>query len=294
MEYITKLFNQILNPDYTISNNKIIFDKNFNKPLEQYYEILTKCKELYFCELTMSYKKKMFYAIDLYDWNYQTRNTMGNLSRFNSPVNNLPSNLTHIYFGDCFSQPVDSLPSKLTHLSFGFAFNKYVWNLPSNLIILIFGNNFNKPISNLPSQITHLILGYNFSQPVDNLPPKLTHLMFGREFNHPVSNLPIQLTHLIFGENFSQSVDYLPSSLIYLSFGAYFNYPVNNLPQNLKIIKFSEHSQYNFDLNCLPNSVELLQLPRNYDKYIEKIPTHLTKIICDNSYDKYNRCNKIK
>ena len=44
-------------------------------------------------------------------------------SRFNKPVNNLPSSITHLIFGD-------NLPQFITHLTFGQNFNQEVNNLP--------------------------------------------------------------------------------------------------------------------------------------------------------------------
>ena len=38
------------------------------------------------------------------------------------------------------------------------------------------------------------------------------------------------------------------------------------------------------DLNCLPNSIELIKLPYKYNKKIQILPKSLKKIICSNSY----------
>ena len=47
-----------------------------------------------------------------------------NISKFNNNVDKLPSNLTHLTFGNDFYQKVDNLPPKLTHLTFGNNFNQ--------------------------------------------------------------------------------------------------------------------------------------------------------------------------
>jgi len=43
-------------------------------------------------------------------------------------------------------------------------------------------------------------------------------------------------------------------------------------------------NEYNKELNCLPNKLEILQLPEKYILPIKKIPRGLKKIICDKNY----------
>ena len=123
--------------------------------------------------------------------------------------------------------------------------------------LMIFGPEYNESLDNeLISKYSKII----FNQHVDNLPPSITHLTFGRYFNQKVDNLPSSgLTHLTFGINFNQKVDDLPSLI--------------------KEIQFYRYSNYNNELNCLPNSVELIILPEKYNKQIKKIPKNIKKII---------------
>jgi hypothetical protein len=58
---------------------------------------------------------------------------------FNTTVDNLPENLTHLTFGNIFNKEVNYLPKKLSHLYFGTCFDKTVNNLPNNLSHLYFG-----------------------------------------------------------------------------------------------------------------------------------------------------------
>jgi len=95
------------------------------------------------------------------------------------------------YIGSKFNRPVDNLPSIVTHLDFGWHFNQSIDNLPSSITHLTFGPDFNRPVDNLPSSITHLTFCSNFNCPVDNLPSSITHLTFG---------LPIKLTQVNFLE----------------------------------------------------------------------------------------------
>ena len=52
----------------------------------------------------------------------------------------------------------------------------------------------------------------------------------------------------------------------------------------IKKISFNKSSNYNQELNCLPNFVESIKLPKNYNKQIKKFPTKLKKIICYHNY----------
>ena len=59
---------------------------------------------------------------------------------------------------------------------------------------------------------------------------------------------------------------------------------MDNLPSSIKKISFYEGSLYNKELNCLPNGLEILQLPKQYNLQIKNIPRGLKKIICDKDY----------
>ena len=52
---------------------------------------------------------------------------------------------------------------------------------------------------------------------------------------------------------------------------------------SIKKIVF-KNSHYNWELNNLPNSIEQLELPKEYKFSIEKIPNNLKKIICSDNY----------
>ncbi len=143
-------------------------------------------------------------------------------NNFDLPWDSLPPFLTHLTLDSTFrvDRRVDNLPSTLTHITFG------QWT-------------FNQPVDKLPPTLTHLDLEYSgFDQPVDHLPPTLTHLYFGYTFNQPVDHLPSTLTHLSFGDEFNQKVDNLPRSLQYLKFGSKFQTPWSNLP-SVKHLSFS-------------------------------------------------------
>jgi len=59
---------------------------------------------------------------------------------------------------------------------------------------------------------------------------------------------------------------------------------LDNLPSSIKKISFNKKSDYNKELNCLPNGLEILQLPVRYKLQIKNIPKGLKKLICSKNY----------
>lgn len=134
-------------------------------------------------------------------------------------------NAKKISFYCDFNEPVDNLPSKLIYLKFGDYFNRPVNNLPSGLIYLKFGQFFNHPVDHLPSGIKKLSFGEFFDQPVDNLPPGLIELKFGDSFDQPIDKLPSSITSLDLSKSyFHQLIDKLPSNLKYIALPESCNY----------------------------------------------------------------------
>ena len=64
--------------------------------------------------------------------------------------------------------------------------------------------------------------------------------------------------------------DILPSSLEELIICNFINFEINNLPNNIKKLIFRRFSIFNEQLNCLPESLEYLELPKCYSKKISK------------------------
>ncbi len=119
--------------------------------------------------------------------------------------------------------------------------------------------------------------------PLDNLPDTIENLII-KNNTHELNNLPYKLKKLKLDFGFiNKQLDFLPENLESLSIGLKlnFNNSIENLPRNLKnlkIINFSQNSQIkinippnlknlnysayylNFDLNELPDSIEVLQI----------------------------------
>ncbi len=137
----------------------------------------------------------------------------GNDSLFNSPVDNLPSNLVTLNLGNKFNQPINNLPKKLQELKLGNMFNQSIDNLPSSLEKLQFGDDFNQPINNLPPNLKKLTLGDKFNQPIDNINSKLKTLELGREFTQTITKLPDSLESIVFDRYYDKPLDNLPTKL---------------------------------------------------------------------------------
>ncbi len=59
------------------------------------------------------------------------------------------------------------------------------------------------------------------------------------------------------------------------------------MPNSIKKIVF-KNDYYNQKLNCLPNSIELIELPYQYKLKIDKISNNLKKIKCSKNYEFIN------
>ena len=108
--------------DYWIWNvNTFVFKSEFNKPLDDYINIISKYDKLIFS----NYSNVKIYM----ETNNQLKSEFYKYylkSKFNQEVNNLSPNITHLTFGWQFNQEVNNLPQNLTHLTFGYDFNQEV------------------------------------------------------------------------------------------------------------------------------------------------------------------------
>ena len=240
---------------FIVKDDTIIFSSEYNEPID--INLLTNYKKVIFSDYELDK-----YLFDKYKTN-KLENLKCKLSKFNKSVNNLPNTLTHLTFGYYFNKSVDNLVNTLTHLTFGY--------------------KFNQSVNNLPNILTHLTFGYKFNQPINNLPKTLIHLTFGQKFDKRV-DLPLNILYLKLDCNNQYLIDNLHDEIEELELEYHFNLELNNLPTSIKKISFDINSHYNKELNCLPNFVEIIKLPRNYNKKILKIPKKLKKIICSKDY----------
>jgi hypothetical protein len=76
----------------------------------------------------------------------------------------------------------------------------------------------------------------------------------------------------------------LPNGIKELEFDHIKNLELSNLPSGIKKITFDNYCEYNKELNCLPKSIQYVQLNKYYDKKILNIPTNLKTLKCSNDY----------
>ncbi len=183
---------------------------------------------------------------------------------FDSTLIDLISNCKRIYFLDQkgfgikarqtnskFNKPVDILPSDITHIKFGYSFNQRVENLPFILEWLEFGYMFNQPVDMLPNTITYLVFGYSFNQAVFDLPNSLEYVSFGKKFNHPIDSLPNSISYINIG---SDNIDYYNGCYHFTEFNQHtYNLPkkLNNIAIYIKDQKYPIKSDFVNQLNKL-------------------------------------------
>ena len=83
-------------------------------------------------------------------------------------------------------------------------------------------------------------------------------------------------------------IENLPNSIEGIVLGYNFNLELNNLPNSIKKISFDYYSEYDKELNCLPEFVEYLELNKKYNKKIKKFPLNLKTIKCSKNYKYIN------
>jgi hypothetical protein len=229
---------------YSIIERTVIFNWYFNQVLNDTIlnDIITSCNKIIF----NNYEDLDTYLITNnkyidkyhYKWKY---------SKFNQPLDNLPSDITNLTLGYYFNRPIDNLPSSIINLTLGNSFNQRLDNLPSEIINLTLGWYFNQPIDNLPSSIIVLTLGFHFNQRLDNLPSGIINLTLGYCFNQNLDNLPHGIINLTLGETFNQCLDNLPSTINKITFESYgykncktkFNSEIKKIPTNLTLVDLS-------------------------------------------------------
>jgi hypothetical protein len=99
-------------------------------------------------------------------------------------------------------------------------------------------------------------------------------------------DLPSNIRSLSLNCNNTSLMEHLPDTIEELNLGPRFNLNLDNLPSSIKKIIFdkNDYYMYNEKLNCLPNQLEILQLPANYIYQIFPIPKSLVKVICSKYY----------
>ena len=219
--------------DYYIYEDSFIFKPDFNGFLNNYINIISNYKKIFFSNYNESVlcveTNNKYY--DIYYKKYK-------FSSFNQPL------------GDSLKNQI-----QLQQLIFGRNFNQLLGdslNYLRNLQQLTFGWEFNQPLGNsLKNQIQlqQLTFGRKFNQPLDDLLnnlKKLQELTLDNEFNMQI-DIPTNIKILKLNCNNIYVIDNLPNSIEELYLLDKFNLELNNLPNSIKII--SLHCGYNKKLN---------------------------------------------
>ena len=170
---------------------RIRFGHYFNQSIELLFQVNTQIK---FLEFGSSFKK----TIDCLSSTQLIKLILG--CWFNSKVNNLPSTLEYLEFGELFNQNVDNLPNGLKYIIFGHKFNMNVDKLPSTIIKIVFGKCFNKSIDDLPNSVHKIYFPKSksdFTQSLDNLVDSVKILELSPCYKLPINILPNNLEKII-------------------------------------------------------------------------------------------------
>ena len=106
----------------------------------------------------------------------------------NEDINDLSSidfnGQTKIHFSHIFNSSINSLPDNITHITFS------VWS------------SYNKPINNLPNSLKYIYFGTMYDQPIDYLPNNIKIIRLSNlTFVRVIDKLPLTIKYIIFDAN---------------------------------------------------------------------------------------------
>lgn len=78
-------------------------------------------------------------------------------------------------------------------------------------------------------------------------------------------------------------INFLQNSIKELELAGSFNSQINDLPNGLTKLIFNIY-KYDHELNSLPDSLEYIKLPYDYNILIKKFPKNLLIVKCDKQY----------
>jgi hypothetical protein len=229
--------------DYYIIDEKLIFNYDFNKQLDNYYEII---------------KNKKIESIYFSNYN--------NFQDCIIAFNEYKSSMMHNFRKSIFKKDIINLPENIKNLFLGKLFEGKLINLPENIETISFGDNFNNSVNNLPNSIKCLIFGDYFDKSVNKLPKKLKYLALGLYFDQGLDNLPKNLRHLILDGPYELTLNKLPRKLDSLVLPIKYDFRLNNLPPDLKILIF-KGGNYTKKIIHFPNKLRFLCIIKSSTTY---------------------------
>jgi len=217
---------------------------------------------------------------------------------YQKSIIDLPSNVISITFANdnIFYGSIDYLHDNVQEIILSDHYNEIINRLPGSLITLVLGKNYSYKIYEFPVNLNYLDIGENYTDSLDNLPKNLETLIIGGKFNNFIK-YPENLKYLIIKENssFAMGLDNLPNSLIYFSLQNNYNLPISKLSDSIiclnlgnyysgnifnfssKLKKIILSSDFNYDFKTLPDSVEIMEINKNY-RYLDFIIYKFPKI----------------
>ncbi len=288
-------------------NGAICFPSYFNESLDEFTNVITKFKKIWFFKCfnqSIDILPNDIEELRLGSDFSQTVNKypveLKNLVLYcNIPIDNLP-NIEVLRLYGKFNSPIDNLPNSIKEIYIGGIFNQPIDNLPDSLIKLEIGTNydeeclFDKEINNLPNSIKHLVIKTKYNHKI-TLPDNLEYLeIYNNNILPPI--LPSNLKVLKLLGEFNQSIEnLLPIGLEELEFGPFFNQPIENehksfIPSTVKKLSNCDQNYlltgYSHNISKLPDSIKEINLTvKNYFYSINKLPSDLRKFrLCDVSY----------
>lgn len=187
------------------------------------------------------------------------------------------------------------IPHNVIHFTLNCTNDTYVniENFPDNLRSLELINvNITNPINKFPHKLEYLTIDLEFNEKlIDmfkqcqtlktlnvlfckkkliNLPQSLQNLHLPRNYNQPLDNLP-KLKKLVIGTDFNQLISGLSDSLEEITFykTSIFDKNVDNLPKSLKILNLPNF--FNQPVDNLPN-LQILTLGNSFNQSIDNLP----------------------
>ena len=190
---------------YWIIDDAIIFKPEFNECLDNYLDIISNYRILYFSNyddphLVLKYK-------NIYNKKLDTS------SSFDKPLSNSLSglqNLEELDFGYSFNKSLGNSLSKLTNLrklTLGYNFNQHIV-IPGGIKKLSLNSNSQSIIDYLPSSIEELVFGWTFNLELDDLPSSIKKIKIrNASYNKKLNNLPSSLETLKLSSKYKVSID---------------------------------------------------------------------------------------
>lgn len=267
--------------------NKIIFNINFNYPIDNLHYDITHLELGYefthsvkiFSKFNLMTHLKISYYRNKIDI-FPTFLKWLNIKKYNYELDNLPSGLLYLITKSFFKY--DNLPCGLLYLKTNFILS-HISNLPSSIKYLDIYDKYNTSMDNLPNSLYYLTISVQKFD-IINLPKNIYHLtILLTLINVPNILLPSCLSQLVIASfwhdyntiNLNKLI--LPSKLKYLECLCS-NIPIN-IPNSVEHLVIGHHDFFTY--LKLPKELKILKIILN------KTDSEISKIEQNELYQKF-------